>query len=212
VKTPIFAACLLAATTLSSSLAWADPKDDRGGGQQGQGNRPAQAERPSQQQGRPQPQADRQPQTQRQAAPERQSQPQSRAQQQVQRNDQVQQRPQGQVQGQFQSQPQGRPQIQNQPRDQARAQAPRFSYGGRQFDRIRVPTYRYPQGYGYRRWGVGQDLPLLFLTSHYFFDSYASYGLGAPPYGYHWVRYGPDLLLVSDRSGRIRQVIYGAFY
>ena len=87
-----------------------------------------------------------------------------------------------------------------------------FSYGGRQHERIRGPGYSYPQGYGYRRWGIGQDLPMLFLSSRYFFDSYATYGIGAPPYGFHWVRYGPDLLLVSDRSGRIRQVIYGVFY
>jgi Ni/Co efflux regulator RcnB len=55
-------------------------------------------------------------------------------------------------------------------------------------------------------------LPLLFLGSQYFFDSYADYGIGPPPYGFRWVRYGPDLLLVSDRTGRIRQVIYGVFY
>lgn len=59
---------------------------------------------------------------------------------------------------------------------------------------------------------MGQDLPLLFLSSLYFFDSYANYGIGPPPYGYRWVRYGPDLLLVSRRTGRIRQVIYGVFY
>lgn len=59
---------------------------------------------------------------------------------------------------------------------------------------------------------MGQDLPLLFLSSRYFFDSYADYGIGRPPHGYRWVRYGPDLLLVSNRTGRIRQVIYGVFY
>ena len=53
---------------------------------------------------------------------------------------------------------------------------------------------------------------MLFLVSAYYFDSYASYGIGPPPYGCHWVRYGPDVLLVSDRTGRIRQVIYGVFY
>jgi len=37
-------------------------------------------------------------------------------------------------------------------------------------------------------------------------------GLGPPPHGFVWVRYGPDLLLVNRRTGRIVDVIYGAFY
>ncbi len=53
---------------------------------------------------------------------------------------------------------------------------------------------------------------MLFLSARYFFNSYDDYDIAAPPYGFHWVRYGPDLLLVSDRTGRIRQVIYGVFY
>jgi Ni/Co efflux regulator RcnB len=35
--------------------------------------------------------------------------------------------------------------------------------------------------------------------------------VGRPPKGYRWVRYGPDLLLVNVRTGRISDVIYGAF-
>jgi Ni/Co efflux regulator RcnB len=53
---------------------------------------------------------------------------------------------------------------------------------------------------------------MLFLSAQYYFGDYAGYGFGAPPYGYRWVRYGPDLLLVSERTGRIREVIYGVFY
>jgi Ni/Co efflux regulator RcnB len=37
-------------------------------------------------------------------------------------------------------------------------------------------------------------------------------GLSGPPYGYRWVRYGPDLLLVEVATGRIVDVIQGAFY
>ena len=59
---------------------------------------------------------------------------------------------------------------------------------------------------------MGQDIPLLFLSSQYFFDSYADYGIRHPPFGYRWVRYGPDLLLVNNRTGRVLQVIHGAFY
>jgi Ni/Co efflux regulator RcnB len=53
---------------------------------------------------------------------------------------------------------------------------------------------------------------LLFLSSAYYFDNYGNYGLYAPPFGYRWVRYGPDLLLVQIGTGRIADVIYGAFY
>jgi Ni/Co efflux regulator RcnB len=206
---PILAA-LLVATALSSGLAWADPKDDHGGGkqgqgQQGQGNRPAQAQRQPQQQAQrqPQQQAQRQPQAQAQRQP--QAQAQRQPQQQAQRSYQAQGRPQGQTQ----ARPQAQAQVQ---RQGGAAPGGGFSYGGRQHEQIRAPSYSYPQGYGYRRWGVGQDLPLLFLSSLYFFDSYSDYGIGPPPYGYRWVRYGPDLLLVSRRTGRIRQVIYGVFY
>jgi len=37
-------------------------------------------------------------------------------------------------------------------------------------------------------------------------------GLDGAPYGYRWVRYGPDLLMVELSTGRIADVIYGAFY
>jgi Ni/Co efflux regulator RcnB len=87
-----------------------------------------------------------------------------------------------------------------------------FVYQGRSHEAIRGPSYSYPSGWNYRRWDSGQSLPLLFLTSRYFFSDYGRYGFGPPPSHYVWVRYGPDLLLVNRRTGRIRQVIYGAFY
>lgn len=80
------------------------------------------------------------------------------------------------------------------------------------FKPIHRPGWRYPPGYHYRRWTIGLLLPHLFLSSAYYFDDYANYGFGPPPYGCRWVRYGPDLLLVEVRTGRIRDVIYGAFY
>ena len=52
----------------------------------------------------------------------------------------------------------------------------------------------------------------MFLSNAYYFNDWNLLGLGPPPYGYVWVRYGPDLLLVDRRSGRIADVIYGAFY
>lgn len=55
-------------------------------------------------------------------------------------------------------------------------------------------------------------LPLLFLSPLYFYDDYYNMGLEGAPYGYRWVRYGPDLLLVQLGTGQIVDVIYGAFY
>ncbi len=79
------------------------------------------------------------------------------------------------------------------------------------FRPIPAPTYRYPRGYRYRRWSVGLILPSLFLSSAYYFNNYATYGIYPPPPGYRWIRYGPDLLLVNTRNGRIEDVFYGAF-
>jgi Ni/Co efflux regulator RcnB len=86
--------------------------------------------------------------------------------------------------------------------------------GGRppSFRPVRGPRWRYPSGYRYRRWTAGLVLPALFLSSAYFYDDYWRMGLDGPPWGYRWVRYGPDLLLVDTRTGRIDDVIYGAFY
>lgn len=73
------------------------------------------------------------------------------------------------------------------------------------------PPFHYPHGYRYRRWHAGLILPSLFLAAHYGFHDYAAYGVPYPPHGYHWVRYGPDLVLVHSRDGRIRDVRYGVF-
>jgi Ni/Co efflux regulator RcnB len=86
---------------------------------------------------------------------------------------------------------------------------PGFGWNGH---RYRAGFFRYPTGYAYRRWGVGQVLPLLFLSSTYYFTNYAVLGLDPPPYGYQWVRYGPDVLLVNIRTGQIMDVEYGVFY
>lgn len=80
------------------------------------------------------------------------------------------------------------------------------------FRPIRGPIFRYPRGYRYRRWAIGLILPRLFLSNSYYYDNWAPLGVGAPPRGYRWVRYGPDLLLVRGRDARIVDVIYGAFY
>lgn len=78
--------------------------------------------------------------------------------------------------------------------------------------RYRAGGFTYPSGYGYQRWSIGQMLPLLFLSSAYYFTDYAALGIEAPPWGYQWVRYGPDLVLVNVRTGQIMDVEYGVFY
>ena len=55
-------------------------------------------------------------------------------------------------------------------------------------------------------------MPRLFLSNQYYFYDYYALGIGQAPRGYVWVRYGPDLLLIQRRTGRIVDVIYGAFY
>ena len=87
-----------------------------------------------------------------------------------------------------------------------------FLNGGRWRPSIRGPVYRYPPGFGYRRWASGAILPSIFLSSAYFYSNYPALGLSPPPPGYQWVRYGPDLLLVNIATGRIADVVDGAFY
>ena len=87
-------------------------------------------------------------------------------------------------------------------------------FGGGGFHRppsYRPSPYRYPRGYGYRRWSIGSILPSILFGSSYYFNDYAQFGLYAPSYGYRWVRYGPDLVLVNTRNGHIRDVRYGVF-
>ena len=55
-------------------------------------------------------------------------------------------------------------------------------------------------------------LPGLFLAPPYYYGGYAPLGLGPPPAGYQWIRYGPDLLLVEVTTGRIADVVEGVFY
>jgi Ni/Co efflux regulator RcnB len=80
------------------------------------------------------------------------------------------------------------------------------------YHRIRGTVFHYPRGYSYRRWVIGALLPRIFLSNYYYWTDWRALGLLPPPPGYVWVRYGPDLLLVNRFTGRIADVIYGAFY
>jgi Ni/Co efflux regulator RcnB len=87
-----------------------------------------------------------------------------------------------------------------------------FLSQGRWRQSIRGPVFRYPPGFAYRSWITGAILPPVFLSDAYYYNNYGALGLGPPPAGYRWVRYGPDLLLVNVVTGRIADVVDGAFY
>ena len=78
--------------------------------------------------------------------------------------------------------------------------------------RYRLPAFRWPRGFEYRRFTFGQYLPRAFFGQDYWLYDYSDYGLPYPPPGTAWVRYGPDALLIDRESGEIVQVIYGVFY
>lgn len=79
-------------------------------------------------------------------------------------------------------------------------------------NRFHWRPYHQPQNWHYRRWVFGMVLPTLFWTRDYWIVDYWMFGLMNPPYGYVWVRYGDDALLVNVQTGLILRVVYGVFY
>jgi len=79
-------------------------------------------------------------------------------------------------------------------------------------NRFHFGVYVRPSGWYYRRWGFGEIFPRAFWARNYWIDSYWMYDLMIPPYGYEWVRYGSDAVLIDAGSGQIMQVEYGVFY
>lgn len=53
---------------------------------------------------------------------------------------------------------------------------------------------------GYRRLGRGNHLPGYWMGGGFRIPDYLNWGLAAPPYGYFWVRYYDDAVLVDDRG------------
>jgi Ni/Co efflux regulator RcnB len=70
------------------------------------------------------------------------------------------------------------------------------------------PAYVEPAGYV--RYGIGANLPAAYMDDDYYVD-YQTYGLAAPPDGYHWNRVGNDVYLVSY-DGLIVDVRYDLFH
>lgn len=71
--------------------------------------------------------------------------------------------------------------------------------------------YRRPDGWYYRRWTYGDYLPPIFWARDYWIDSWWMFDLPVPPYGYEWVRYGDDALLIDTDTGQVLEVEYGVF-
>lgn len=75
-----------------------------------------------------------------------------------------------------------------------------------------IGRYDEPEGFRYQRFRHGEFLSPLFFARQYWLTDFWLFGLAIPPIGYEWVRYGPDALLVNLATGRIVQVVYGAFF
>jgi Ni/Co efflux regulator RcnB len=89
------------------------------------------------------------------------------------------------------------------------------------FPRIFRPEHRFewrdrddwaPHGWFYRTWFYGQILPWGWFGPDLWISDYWYYDLPTPPYGYEWIRNGPDALLVDTRSGVVVEVVPGIFY
>jgi len=73
-------------------------------------------------------------------------------------------------------------------------------------------TWNPPRGYHYRHYRYGQHLPRIYFVQDYWIDDYYDYDLIDPPYGFVWVRFGPDAILVDEFTGEIVQVVYNVFW
>lgn len=94
----------------------------------------------------------------------------------------------------------------------AAAPAPAPETGIRAPRRYNAAEYRGPEGYVYQRWSVGQILPPAYRAQAYILDQFMGYDLTSPQFGNAWVRFGPDALLVNQKTGEILEVRYAMFY
>lgn len=69
--------------------------------------------------------------------------------------------------------------------------------------------WKAPGGWrGYRRPVRGWTLPSYWIGGGFWISDWSSWGLSSPPYGYNWVRYYDDAVLV-DRNGRVWDSVSG---
>jgi Ni/Co efflux regulator RcnB len=95
------------------------------------------------------------------------------------------------------------------PRDFSRRD---YQFNATATERFHWGNYDRPDGWYYRRWGYGEYLPGAFWARDYWLTSWWLFDLAIPPYGFEWVRYGDDALLVNVYTGQILEVEYGVFY
>jgi hypothetical protein len=85
----------------------------------------------------------------------------------------------------------------------------------RQYNRniYRGGSYYAPyRGYSYNRFSIGVVLDRLFWGRNYWISDPWRYRLPAAPYGYQWVRYYNDVILVDTYNGRVVDVIHDFFW
>jgi Ni/Co efflux regulator RcnB len=92
-------------------------------------------------------------------------------------------------------------------------------WDNRRHDRRDYARYRFhygyysrPSGYYYRSWHRGDRLPRSWYGPSYIVYDWRPYRLYSPPYGYHWVRVGDDVLLTAIATGVVLDVIYDIWY
>jgi Ni/Co efflux regulator RcnB len=92
-------------------------------------------------------------------------------------------------------------------------------WDNRRHDRADYARYRYhfgsyhaPRGYYQRVWRRGDHLPRGWYSNSYVVYDWRPYRLYSPPYGYHWVRVGNDVLLTALATGFVLDVIYDIWY
>ena len=95
-------------------------------------------------------------------------------------------------------------------RQDYRQQARAYDRWQRSERRYNAGRYSPPRGYQARQWSYGQRLPS-YYSQGYVVNNYSSYGLRAPPRGYHYVRSGNDVVLAAVAGGLITAVIAGLF-
>jgi hypothetical protein len=76
----------------------------------------------------------------------------------------------------------------------------------------RAGSWYGPQGFFYRPWFYGQILPFGWFAPEWYINDYYDYDLPVPPYGYEWIRNGPDALLVNIDNGMVVEDVPGIFY
>ncbi|HKT54763.1 MAG TPA: RcnB family protein, partial [Caulobacteraceae bacterium] len=93
-------------------------------------------------------------------------------------------------------------------------------YSSRYFPPVYNPGQRFQwrggwsnqPGYYYRRWAYGDRLPWGWFRAQWWIDDYWFYDLPVPPFGYEWVRVGPDALLVDIYTGEVVEVVPDLFF